>query len=218
MVAIRIAVTSSSRAAITSTSVPNSAIRLSASSVILFLRRLVGTVDGKARTGAGQGINPAPRSDAHSPIFPKKKEAAMARFLRLMASLEDHWLGDVLGVNGSGLCPVGLFPWVRLGVLMDDAPLRPSEMIAAVRSHAAHARFEDLRGSQIMEAAATLQDQNGLVDEERRSKRLVQMWDRADAAWGVMEQNLNVLIPLLVSPEFDMILARLQAAFEAEGQ
>lgn len=91
-------------------------------------------------------------------------------------------------------------------------------MIAAVRNHAAQARFEDLRGSELMAAAAELQAQEGLVDEARRFRRLNEIWDRADAAWGVMEQNLNVLIPLLVSPEFDTILARLQAAFEAEGQ
>lgn len=96
---------------------------------------------------------------------------------------------------------------------MDDAPQKPSEMIAAVRSHAAHARYEDLRGSELMALASDVQARPG-----PDTKLMDELWDRADAAWGVMDQNLNVLIPLLVSPEFDMILARLQAAFEAEGQ
>ena len=65
--------------------------------VISLLRRLMCTPDGKARVGAGQGVNPPPRRVAHSFRSPTKKEAVMARFKRALARIEDHWLADLFG-------------------------------------------------------------------------------------------------------------------------
>jgi hypothetical protein len=96
---------------------------------------------------------------------------------------------------------------------MDIAQMKPSEMIADARMHAALARDADARGATLMAEANELQ-----LRGAGKAERLNDLWDQADAAWGAMEDALNILVPLMVSPELDQILARLQAAFEAEGQ
>lgn len=78
------------------------------------LRRLVGTVDGKARAGVGQGGNPAPWPDALPSSSPKKKEAVMARLKRALARMEDHWLAELIGA-------VSIFALLWAGLLFGHA-------------------------------------------------------------------------------------------------
>ena len=94
---------------------------------------------------------------------------------------------------------------------MSDAPMKPSDMIAAVRLFAARARFEDLRGEALMAKATVAGERDDLPTMNA-------LHDQAVTAWSEMERILNVLIPLLVSLDMDQILARLQAAFDADGQ
>lgn len=94
---------------------------------------------------------------------------------------------------------------------MERPQIQPSAMLETVRTLARQVRFADMQGSLLMYKS----QEAGQRDDFASMNAFA---DQADVSWTAMERDLNVLIPLLVSPEVDQILDRLQAAFEAEGQ
>lgn len=60
------------------------------------LRRLVGTVDGRAKASAGEVKSPRALA-FNAPFNPKERQALMARLITVLARLDDHWIGDLIG-------------------------------------------------------------------------------------------------------------------------
>ncbi len=79
------------------------------------LRRLVGTVDGRAKAGAGEVNSPCALA-FNAPFNPREKEALMARLIAALARLDDHWIGDLIGaVCLFGMLWGGLFLGFTVG-------------------------------------------------------------------------------------------------------
>lgn len=79
---------------------------------------------------------------------------------------------------------------------MERPQIQPSAMLETVRTLARQVQFADMQGSLLTSKS----QEAGQRDDFASMNAFA---DQADVSWTAMERDLNVLIPLLVSPEMD---------------